>query len=276
MPEPLPAFIYKKSLGQNFIFDENLLASLLRKIDIRPENIILEIGAGRGDLSLALSAVAAQVVTIEIDQRLEEVLRGRFATHQNIHLHMGDVMKLDLGQLMAGLGPFHVVANLPYYLTTQILGKLLRSDLPILGIHVMLQEEAALRLLAEPGSPAYGPLAVLAAYRAQPRLVAGIPAKAFIPPPKVDSAFLSMPYHNIPPVDVGSFAFFDRLVLAAFAMRRKTLQNNLNAALLLSKIQIQAALEQAGIPPGTRGETLSLQQFGRLSCQLQDMKATQA
>lgn len=263
-----PEFQYKISLGQNFIFDENLLNRLVEGASLPRDASVLEIGAGRGDLTAALARQAGQVVAVEIDSRLEPVLKARFEGQANVHLVMGDVMELDLQALMAPHGAFHVVANLPYYLTTPILNRLLLSKLPIKSIHVMVQQEASERVLAGPGTAEYGPLAVLAAYRGMPKVAFHVPARCFTPPPKVDSVFLNMPLFDSPPVQVRDEAVFLKTIQAAFAMRRKTLANNLVKAFSLNREQAISLIQAAGLPESVRGERLNLAEFAALSNQI--------
>lgn len=268
MPKELQAFQYKLSLGQNFIFDQDLLGRLLDKTPIAADDVVLEIGAGRGDLSLALAQRAKQVICIEIDPRLEAVLQTRFEGLANTCLVMGDVMELDLAALMAPYGPYYVVANLPYYLTTPILTMLFHLKQQPLGINVMVQKEAAQRVMAEPGTPAYGPLAVWAAAWGTVKKGMDVPAGMFTPPPKVDSVFLVINRHPQAQVELSSPETFHQLVKAAFSMRRKTLLNNLLATFSLSREQGLACLEASGLPAKVRGEQLDLYAFAVLSEQI--------
>ena len=258
-------FEYKISLGQNFLFDEALIARLLDETDIETEDTVLEIGAGRGDLTLALAKRCKHVVTVEIDERLAPVLKEQFQERDNITLVMGDVMTLDLKALMAPYGAFHVAANLPYYLTTPILTLLFKLPLPILSANVMVQQEAAARVMAMPGTREYGPLALLARYRGEPKDAVTVPARVFTPPPKVDSVFMVMPFFKSPPLAIQDDEFFFRLIYAAFAMRRKTLVNNLMPFFAIGRTQAQEILMKAGIPINARGEAVTLAQFSALS-----------
>lgn len=267
----LKAFEYKISLGQNFIFDAQLLDSLVAGAGIKPGDRVLEIGAGRGDLTLALHRAGAIITSFEIDQRLEPVLQDRFSNLPGIRLIMQDAMQVDLAGEM-GEGPFLVVANLPYYLTTPLLVKLLHLQAHIQGIHVMVQQEAANRLFAKPGTPEYGPLAVLVQYKTNPRLVKKVPAAAFTPPPKVDSAFVSLPFVSKPPVAVADEKVFFKVVQVAFAQRRKTLVNNLMHGFSFNRAQAQALVQGAGLPPQVRGERLDLVAFAALSNQITENK----
>jgi 16S rRNA (adenine1518-N6/adenine1519-N6)-dimethyltransferase len=266
-----PRFEYKISLGQNFLFDEALLGRLVEAAGVGQGDRVLEIGAGRGDLTLALAKCVGEVTTVEIDERLIPILRARLIDFPRLRLVHGDIMKLNIADLM-GEEPFHVVANLPYYLTTPILTLLFKADLPILSINVMVQAEAAERLLAQPGSPAYGPLTVLAAYRGSPRQAVKVPAAMFTPPPKVDSVFITMPYHRGEEEKPQDEAVFFRLVYAVFSMRRKTLVNNLMPVFILSREKASALVRAAGLPETIRGERLSLADFVALSDILSETK----
>jgi len=272
MNSKIKGFEHKISLGQNFLTDEQLLRHLAALTQLTPEDTVLEIGAGRGDFTLALAECCKQVITIEIDNRLEPILCELFSGMDNVRLVMGDVMELDLEELMQGYGPFHVAANLPYYLTTPILNLLLHSALPIRSISVMVQQEAAQRVLALPGTPSYGPLAVAAAYKSSPRAALRVPASAFIPPPKVDSVFLVMPFLDKPAVSVVDEKTFYQVVVAAFAMRRKTMLNNLIKAFHFTREQALRCLNSAGLPESIRGERLTLLEFALLTGAVIDEK----
>lgn len=260
----LLAFEYKISLGQNFIFDPKLLDGLVALAGIQPGDHVLEIGAGRGDLTLALARAGARIITYEIDSRLEPVLQDRLREIPHITLLMEDAMQADLASVM-GEEAFHVVANLPYYLTSPLLTKLLRLNAPVISINVMVQKEAAQRVVARPGTAEYGPLAVWAQYKTEPRCARQVPAGAFTPPPKVDSVFLTMPFRKKPPAAVADEAVFAQVVQAAFALRRKTLVNNLMNGFHLSREAAQLLVETAGLPEKVRGESLNLEQFAALS-----------
>ena len=269
MSYQLPEFQYKISLGQNFIFDARLLHHLVDQTALDQNDTVLEIGAGRGDLTEVLADRCKQVVTMEIDPRLEPVLSSRFVSRANVRVIMEDVMNADLVELMEEYGRFHVVANLPYYLTTPILNLLFHLVLPIASINVMVQQEAAQRVLAQAGTSEYGPLAVLAAYKGFPRETVLVPAAMFTPPPKVDSVFLVIPLHEVPPVKASNEPLFYQVVSAAFVMRRKTLANNLMRAFSLQRDQALSCIQSAGLPALIRGERLTLPEFASLSNQIQ-------
>ncbi len=258
-------FRQKHTLGQNFILDEAFQEELAAASGVLPDEGVLEIGPGLGGLTKALAARGARVIALELDERLIPILRVSMEKYPNVTVAQGDALRVDLAALTAPLGAFHVVANLPYHITTPFLTMLLSSDLPLVSIHVMLQKEAADKLVAAPGTPEYGPLALRAQWRAQPRIALSVPAARFTPPPKVDSAFVSMPMRKAPPVAVRDEKLMFRVISAAFALRRKTLLNNLMPAFQLSREDAAAWLEGAGIAPDARGETLDIAAFARLA-----------
>ena len=258
-------FQHKHSLGQNFLTDAALLTDLIDETGVGKEDHILEVGPGGGDMTRLLAARCKTVTAVEIDQDLLPILRVVMEQATNFTLVQGDILRVNLPQIMEGNTPFHVVANIPYYLTTELLTLLLTCPLPIRGIHVMVQKEAAQRVLAAPSTPEYGPLAVRAQYWTEPRLARIVEAACFTPPPKVDSAFLCMPWRDAPAVEVRDEKLFFKVVNAAFALRRKTLCNNLIPAFQLSREQAAAWLQRAGLPEAIRGEALTLQQFADLT-----------
>ena len=260
-------FRFTHSLGQNFLIDEDVLEEIVTKAAVSGRNV-LEIGAGAGCLTQALAREAGRVLAIEIDDKLMPVLNTVLAPQKNVTLVQGDALKLNLEQLTRdafGGEPFDVVANLPYYITTPVLFRLLEGELPIERICVMLQKEAVARVTARPGAKEYGPLAIRAQYYTQPRVARIVEAACFTPPPKVDSAFVCMPWRDQPAVQVGDEVRFFRIVNAAFALRRKTLCNNLTSAFRLTREEALAWIARAGLPENIRGEALSLQQFADLA-----------
>ncbi len=258
-------FHHKRSLGQNFLTDDQLFEQLVDLSGVGKDDAVLEIGAGAGGMTKALSARCRQVIAIEVDETLLPILRVSLEKCKNVQLVHGDVLRLNLPELTAPLGPFHIVANIPYYLTTDLMNLLLTSAMPIQSINLMVQKEAAQRMVARPGEEGYGMLAVRAQYFYEPVIALDVPACMFTPPPKVDSAFVVMPRRKAPPVQVRDEALFFRVAAAAFAMRRKTMENNLVASFRVSREQAKAWLAQCGIPDGARGETLSLKDFAALS-----------
>ncbi|MBR3017490.1 MAG: ribosomal RNA small subunit methyltransferase A [Clostridia bacterium] len=264
-PPKKEEFRHKRSLGQNFLTDDALFEQLVDLSGVGPEDAVLEIGAGAGGMTKSLSARCRQVAAIEVDETLLPILRVSLEKCKNVQLVHGDVMRLNLPELTAPLGPFHIVANIPYYLTTDLMDMLLTSDMPIQSISVMVQKEAAQRMVARPGEEGYGMLAVRAQYFYDPQIMLDVPACMFTPPPKVDSAFVVMPRREKPPVTVKDEALFFKVASAAFAMRRKTMENNLIASFRVSREQAAAWLNQCAVPAGARGEALSLGDFAAIS-----------
>ncbi|MBQ6173426.1 MAG: ribosomal RNA small subunit methyltransferase A [Clostridia bacterium] len=257
---------YKKGLGQNFLYDENLLRVLVEAAGITEEDDVLEIGPGAGSLTGPLCEKAHRVLALELDERLIPLLTAFTEKYDNLDIRQGDVMSVNLPELTSGLRrPFSVVANIPYYITTPLITLLLSGDLPIRRLALMVQKEVADKVLSAPGEEGWGPLAVRCRYLCEPRLAMEVPASCFTPPPKVDSAFLLLPVREKPAVDVRSEEDFFRVVGAAFALRRKTLVNSLAASLRLERGEASALVENAGLDPMIRGERLSLDDFARLS-----------
>ena len=259
------AYQPKHSLGQNFLTDTALLESLIDETGVGPEDHILEIGPGGGDMTRLLASRCKTVTAVELDRDLIPILRVVMEKADNFTLVQGDILKVNLPEIMAEKSPFHVVANIPYYLTTELLTMLLSCNLPIRSIHVMVQKEAAQRVLASPSTPEYGPLSIRAQYFTEPRMARIVEAACFTPPPKVDSAFLCMPWRETPAVQVRDEKRFFKIVNAAFALRRKTLCNNLISAFQLSREEALNWINRAGLNENVRGEALTLQQFADLA-----------
>jgi 16S rRNA (adenine1518-N6/adenine1519-N6)-dimethyltransferase len=263
-------FTFKKSLGQNFLVDMNILNKIVRAAELAPDKGAIEIGPGIGALTERLSREAGKVVAVEIDQRLLPILKDTLSPYPHAEVVHGDVLEMDLGSLIQDKFDgrrVSVVANLPYYVTSPILMKLLEERLPLENIVVMIQKEVAERLAASPGGKAYGALTVLAQFYAEADIVTIVPHSVFIPQPNVDSAVLRLRIREKPAVDVDSEEMFYRVVKASFGQRRKTLSNNLINNLFGKdrKAEMLSILEEAGIDPARRGETLSIEEFGTLS-----------
>ena len=270
------SFHQKHSLGQNFIEDEALLEQLADLSLVTPEDCVLEIGPGFGALTKPLANRAKQVVSLEIDRTLIPILNVTLEKHPNARVVCGDVMRTDLPAFVKeAFGEdgtsLRVAANLPYYITTDVLTKLMRELPQAKSIAVMIQKEVGDKLLSRPGEDGYGPLAVMCQYHYHVVRALDVPAACFNPPPKVDSSFMVLERLDQPCVDAGDEAIFARLVRGAFAMRRKTLLNNLVSGFTLSREQASACLENAGLSLQARAEELSLADFARLSKQLQTL-----
>ena len=257
---------YKQSLGQNFLYDDRLLSELTEAAGVSKDEDVLEIGPGCGSLTKHLCERANRVLAVELDERLIPLLQAFLADYPNLSVVQGDVMTLNLKEVTKDLRkPFAVVANIPYYITTPLIRLLLTGGLPVSRLALMVQQEVADKILAQPGGEAWGPLSVLCQFLCEPRLAAEVPAEMFTPPPKVDSAFVVLPLRDKPAVEAKDRELFFRVANAAFAMRRKTMLNNLCATFRVDRTRALAWLEAAGLDEKIRGERLTLDEFARLS-----------
>ncbi len=257
---------YRHSLGQHFLYDEDLLAALAEAAVESPEEDVLEIGPGAGSLTRPLCRRAHRVLSLELDERLIPLLEAFMAGEDNFRLVQGDVMTADLRELTKELrAPFTVAANIPYYITTPLITRLLTGGLPIRRMALMVQKEVAEKILSRPGEEGWGPLAVQCQYRCAPYLSMEVPASCFTPRPKVDSAFVVLPFREEPAVRVRCEADFFRIVNAAFALRRKTMTNALCAALHLEREAALALMAAAGLEEKIRGEKLTMAQLAALA-----------
>lgn len=266
-------FSFKKSLGQNFLIDTNILRRIVEHAELDGErSAAIEIGPGIGALTEQLARSAKKVLAFEIDGRLIPILEETLAPYENTKVIHNDVLKANVKEVIetefAELDDIMVVANLPYYVTTPIIMKLLEEKLPIRGIVCMLQKEVADRIAAKPGTKEYGSLSIAVQYYTEAETVMIVPKTVFIPQPNVDSAVIRLTVRKEPIVQVQSEEFFFTVTRASFAQRRKTILNNLTSQLpdgKSKKEQILEALAEAEIEPTRRGETLSIAEFARLS-----------
>lgn len=257
-------FGFKKRLGQNFITDKNLLASLVRAAGIGKTDTVVEIGCGAGTLTRALAESAKRVVGFEVDGDLKPVLSRTLAGADNAEIIFGDFLKTDLKALEKETGEYFVVANIPYYVTTPLITKILDESELCKSMTVTVQEEVALRICAKPATPDYGALTAGIALRASAQIVKKIPREMFTPRPNVDSAVVKMVIED-GRLAVSNPSLYKKIVRAAFASRRKTLENNLVNSFGLPREKACEILAEAGIPQKARGETLSPEQFAFLS-----------
>ena len=269
-------FSFSKGLGQNFLTNPAIPARIAEGCGADENTFVLEVGPGAGILTRELARIAHHVTALEIDQRLLPVLDETLADRPNAEVILQDIMEADIPALVAEKAKGYKVvaaANLPYYITSPVLSRLLETKL-FSSVTVMVQKEVARRLVAKPGTPDYGAFSVFVQYYAKPKILFDVPAGCFTPRPKVDSAVVRMDAYNVPPVAVPSDkAFFDT-VHAAFSMRRKTLRNCILSAYgnKLTKDEISRAFETSAINPERRGESLSLEEFAALSTALNNIK----
>lgn len=264
-------FHFSKALGQNFLINPSVcprMAALSGAADCAGA---VEVGPGIGVLTWELSRVAKKVVSIELDKRLLPVLDETLADCENVKILNADVMKLDLRRMIEEEfpgGEVAVCANLPYYITSPVIMRLLEERLPVTSITVMVQKEAAERLCAHPGERACGAVSAAVWYYAEPEILFQVSRGSFMPAPNVDSAVIRLCIRRTPPVEVADEPFFFRVVRAAFAQRRKTAVNSIANTLGRSKQAVAAAFDAAGVPQNARAEALTLEDFAALAAGL--------
>ena len=259
---------YKQGLGQNFIYDEDLLAALVASSEITKEDDVLEIGPGIGPLTQQLALRAGKVCAVEVDMRLKPILALTLADCGNVEILWEDVLKLDIPALvqekLGGLRPM-ACANLPYYITSPILTALLEAEC-FEAVTVMVQKEVAQRIAAGPGTADYGAFSVFCQYYAQPELLFDVPPHCFLPQPKVTSAVVTLRVRQQRPWDIPDKGLFFRVVRSSFAMRRKKLSNGLASGFPeLGKSGAEDVLRACGLPDNVRGETLGIPEFARIA-----------
>ena len=261
-------FSFSRSLGQNFLINPSVCPRMAAASGAAPGVGVLEIGPGIGVLTQELAALAEKVVAVEIGHRLPPILSETLAGCPNVSVVEGDAMELDLRTLLAeqfGEMPVVVCANLPYYITSPLLMRLLEQRLPLRAITVMVQKEAAERICAAPGTRACGAVSAAIAYYAEPEQLFTGSRGSFMPAPKVDSRVIRLTLRAAPPIRVPDETAFFSLIRAAFSQRRKTLVNAVSHGLQLDKGTVSAAVAAAGLPPMARAEELELEAFARLS-----------
>ena len=263
-------FTFKKSFGQNFLTDTNILNKIVNAADLNDEVGVIEIGPGIGALTEFIARKAKKVVAYEIDPRLIPILAETLAPYDNVKVIHQDILKADVATMIEeefkDVKHIAVVANLPYYITTPILMGLIEKKLPIDWYVTMMQKEVAERLSANPGSKDYNALSIAVQYYTEAKIALNVPKTVFIPAPNVDSSVGKLTKREQPAVAVENEDFFLEIVHAAFKQRRKTIQNNLNQHFNdLAKEDVTKLLEEAGIVPTPRGETLTIEEFGHLS-----------
>ncbi|CEP67810.1 Ribosomal RNA adenine dimethylase [Moorella glycerini] len=266
----------RKSRGQNFLVDLNIVRKIARAAGLGPDDTVVEIGPGLGALTQELAEQAGLVIAIEIDRDLISALKETLKDKANVRLVAGDALKVDFDELVAGfkgdgggrLPTYKLVANLPYYITTPILMHLLTGKFQITELVLMVQAEVGYRMLALPGSKDYGSLSIVVQYYTIPAVILKVPRTVFYPRPEVDSLVVKLTRRAEPAVQAGDEDFFFRVVRAAFNQRRKTLLNALDS-LGLERPLLLKAMAVAGVEPRRRGETLTIEEFANLSKALQ-------
>ena len=265
-------FTFKKSFGQNFLTDTNILQKIVDTAEIDDQVNVIEIGPGIGALTEFLAERAAEVMAFEIDHRLVPILADTLRDFDNVTVVNEDILKVDLAQHIQSFKnpdlPIKVVANLPYYITTPILMHLIESGIPFSEFVVMMQREVADRISAQPNTKAYGSLSIAVQYYMTAKVAFIVPRTVFVPAPNVDSAILKMVRRPEPAVAVEDEKFFFKVSKASFIHRRKTLWNNLTGYFGKTeevKDKLTRALDQAGLSPSVRGEALGLEEFASLA-----------
>lgn len=270
-------FTFSKALGQNFLIDPSVCPRMAAALEADDHTGVLEIGPGIGVLTKELSAVCGRVAAVELDRRLPDVLAETLADCSNVQVVPGDVLQMDLQALFAdqfaGCGRLQVCANLPYYITTPVLMRLLESELPIERLVVMVQLEAAKRLCAPLGTRDCGAVSAAVEYYTQAEILFEVGRESFYPSPNVDSAVIALTRRQQPPVQVTDEGYFFRVVKGAFLQRRKTLANSLNAALGVPKAELTALFQSLGLSATARAEQLAMSQMAALANALYEKKA---
>lgn len=265
-------FSFKKSLGQNFVIDRNILIKMVDSAGVTEKSSVIEIGPGIGGLTEQLAKRSNKVLAIEIDGRLIPVLEDTLAPYPNVTVVQADFLKANIKNLITehfdGTDDLVIAANLPYYITTPIIMKCLEANIPFRTMVVMVQKEVGERLTARPGTKSYGSLSIAVQYYTTVETVMYVSKSVFMPQPNVDSAVIRLTRREQPIVQVRDETFFFTVTRASFAHRRKTIVNNLVSGLVRgkeNKAAILTALEKSGISPERRGESLSIEEFARLS-----------
>ena len=262
------------SLGQNFLLDDRFLSGLLDKTGVHSGDRVLESGPGAGVMTALISERAEKVCAVELDQRLEPVLRDVLQPYSNAEVVFCDFLKADVNRLLKdafGAHEYRVIANLPYYITADILMRLVTSERPPESISIMVQKEAAERIMSEPGEKQWCALAATIRIYGSAEVLEEVPPERFDPAPHVDSCFIQIQKHESPIVESEMLPMLRRTIQCAFAMRRKTLANNLKASFGLSGTQAGEILNQCRLPATVRGESLDINALYRVSQALNEM-----
>lgn len=252
-----------KKLGQNFLIDEGIVLDIVQKAEVSKEDLVIEIGPGLGTLTAALAENAKKVIAVELDDNMIPVLNERFALYDNVEIIHNDILKTDLNALISGEEHVKIVANLPYYITTPIVMKLLEEKLNIESITVMVQKEVGERFCSTPNGKEYGAITVSINYYTEPEIVIDVPKENFMPVPEVDSCVVNLKIKK-EHIELKNEKNFFQVIKAAFSQRRKNLGNSL-LAVAKDKEEIKKMLEELEIDINKRAENLSLEDFARIS-----------
>ena len=275
-PESLRGVRPDRRLGQNFLIDEEVIGAIIEESFVSGDTLVIEIGPGTGALTLPLAERAGRVIAVELDDYMIEGLRIKTFGMDNVEIICGDILETDIKGISEaamkehGLKELRIIGNLPYYITTPIITKLIDEDTGAKSITVMMQKEVADRIAAEPGTRTDGAITYHVHYRAEVTEIIDVPRECFYPVPGVDSAVLRLDMRDEPAVKVRDEAMLERVIRAGFSMRRKTLLNSLATLDGYDRETISRALEAAGIDPGRRAESLTLEEFARLTDSLQE------
>lgn len=262
-------FSFKKNFGQNFLVDERVLGKIVSSAEISKDDVVIEVGPGIGTLTQALAKEAYKVVAVEIDTTLVPILGELLSDFDNIEIINEDILKVDVNAIAEKYPDkkIKMVANLPYYITTPIIMNVLENHIPVESITVMIQKEVAYRMKAQPSTKDYGSLSLAVQYYCEPYLVANVPQNCFMPRPNVDSAVIKLTVMDKPKVQVNNEKFMFEFIKAAFSQRRKTLVNCIfsSGLLTLSKDEIGEMLNGLGYDERVRGESLTLEDYGKIT-----------
>ncbi len=260
-------FNFSKSLGQNFLIDKNIVDKIVEGSNIEENDLVIEIGPGIGVITDRIAEDAKEVIAIEIDKNLPTILNDTLKHHNNIQIINNDILKVDLNQVIKDLGyeTAKIIGNLPYYITTPIIMYILENKVNVDSITIMMQKEVADRIKAKPGSKTYGSISVAVQYYCDVETVVNVPKGSFIPRPKIDSTVLKLTLRKEPEISLLDEKTFFECIKAGFGQRRKTLLNSLSTLSDLTKEDIKEILEEAEIDFKRRAETLSIEDFGKLT-----------
>ncbi len=252
-----------KSLGQNFLINEQIIDDIVNVSNVTADDVIIEIGPGLGSLTAKLADNAKKVIAIELDENMINILSERFSLYKNVEIIHADVLKVDLNKLIDGEGNVKVVANLPYYITTPIVMKLLEENLKINSITVMVQKEVGERFCATPRGKEYGAITVSINYYTSPKIVLDVPKENFNPVPEVDSCVVKLDLKN-EHIELKDEKLFFRLIKTTFSQRRKNIGNSLTG-IGISKQEVKEMLEELNLDVNLRAENLSIDQYAKIA-----------